>query len=379
MYYDLNEIKAVPCRDIAEKYGIQLKKVGNRLWGKLRPERTASFAIRAGSNRWDDFGLGESGSNIDLVMKLENVDKTEAINIIAEDFGIAPERFEGTKWRPLSDSKYKELGIEYPERATLNFGYDLGKHTPEQLERWNLKYGMPIKILAERYPDVYNKLIEKFAIEKITALRDVYYNSLQSYNQLLDEKNEFFIKSNLKDLKESINNKVDLLQRAVTTFKKKYDYLKVDLEHDLLKLADSTINNDQLVYQKSINEGDLIVDTKGNYYLISEVHDTKADCFNIKYKHFEEASVTDIFLDLEAKLHGAKRTFIDGSRIYHIEKDDINKVLETLDSEKLKEITDKVELFKSKNLLQDSITTTTNTVALNFNNSMVLTQKLNNF
>lgn len=377
MFYDLNEIKAVPCRDIAERYGIQLKKVGNRLWGKLRQdERTASFAIKISTNRWDDFGLGESGSNIDLVMKLEGVDKTEAINHIAEDFGIDPEKIERNKWRTLSDKQYGELGIAYPQRATLNFGYDLTKHTEEQLKRWNDKYAVPLKILAKKYPDVYNKLVEKFALEQIKEVKDKYFETLRHYfNPTYNEIDLKITKDALQELEKSINSKIDLLQKAVTTIKKNYDYLKVNLDADLHNYTNKKLINIEDHTQKNIEIGELIVDNSGVYRIITDVMEEKYESFEIVLKEARKASITDIPVKLDGKQHDYECAFVCAGTVNYITKADIHRKLGKLEKDILDSVLEKVNLFKSKNLVQQKSNIKENN--LNLGNSIELSQKLN--
>lgn len=231
--YDLGQIKAIPCSDIANMYGISLKQSGNRLWGKLRQEeKSASFSINEKKNLWYDFGMAKGGSCIDLIMEIEGVAKEQAIRILAEEFGIDHEKATGNKWRGLTDSQYKELGIQ-PERATMNFNFDLNEHTFEQLERWTNKYGMPVKELAEKYPDVYNRMVNKIAMERIHTLRDSYYSKLNMYFESDNNgiTKEFLKHTATQDATELIR-KIDLLQKAVTTVGLDYSSLKVDLEND---------------------------------------------------------------------------------------------------------------------------------------------------
>lgn len=232
--YDLKEIKSISCADVAKKYGIELTRKHNRLWGKLRDEKTASFSINLEKNLWYDFGSGKGGSVIDLVAEIEGISPTDAINKLAQEYGFEKEKTQG--WRPLTDKQYRELGIQ-PERATMNFGFDLNKHTVEQLERWSKKYGIPVKDLAEKYPSVYNKMVKKIALETINVLRDTYYSRLK---MLQDTKNNEITKGFLKEMaKENaieINTKVDLLNKALKYSKTNYNDLKVDIDKDLKEL-----------------------------------------------------------------------------------------------------------------------------------------------
>lgn len=230
--YDLGQIKSIPCADVAAKYGIQLKKVHNKLWGKLRREdKTSSFNISEEKNFWHDFGSGKGGSVIDLVMELEGITMEKAISKLAQDYGFETQKTLG--WSPLTDNQYKVLGIQ-PERATMNFNFDLNKHSIEKLERWSNKYGMPVKDLAIKYPKVYNDMITSISTRLITSLRDSYHANLALYqdpnnNQVTRE----FIKTSLKRTSQEINEKVDLLQRAVVGKKADFSILYVNCDKDL--------------------------------------------------------------------------------------------------------------------------------------------------
>lgn len=48
----------------------------------LREERTPSFKVDYLQNLWYDFGLGEGGSIIDLVMRLERCDFAQAVRLL---------------------------------------------------------------------------------------------------------------------------------------------------------------------------------------------------------------------------------------------------------------------------------------------------------
>lgn len=37
--FNLKEIKSIPCKDVAQKHGIQLKEKHGRWWGKLRSKK----------------------------------------------------------------------------------------------------------------------------------------------------------------------------------------------------------------------------------------------------------------------------------------------------------------------------------------------------
>lgn len=256
--YDLKEIKAIPCGEVAAKYGMQLKQKHDRLWGKLRDgEKTASFSINLKTNLWYDFGSGKGGSVIDLVAELQGISPKEAINLLAEEYGFKKEASHG--WRPLTDSQYRELGIQ-PERATMNFKFDLEKHTPEQLQRWSEKYGMHLKELASKFPDVYNRLVTSIALDNINAIRDVYYSRLNMFHDpaTVDTFSKAFLKSASMDDAVVINRMVDLLQRAVLNKTADYQALKVDPEKDFKEKGEKAqeqkpLTEDEKVRQRIVN------------------------------------------------------------------------------------------------------------------------------
>lgn len=253
--YDLKAIKAIPCAEIARKHGLDLKEKHGRLWGKLRQEeKTASFSINTKNNLWYDFGAGKGGSVIDLLAELEGISPTEAINRLAQDYGFVQEEIKG--WRPLTDSQYRELGIQ-PERATMNFAFDLNKHSIKQLTRWSEKYGMPVKELAVEYPIIYNKMIFKRAMEEINFLKDGYYERLKNFlDPAISKDDKEFIKAMSKIEAEKIDRKIELLQRALTSSKGDFDKLRVNFKEDFKEekkqIATKGLLEDERIKEKII-------------------------------------------------------------------------------------------------------------------------------
>ena len=56
----------------------------------FREDRTASFKVDYENNRWRDFGTGENGSLIDLVMKMENCTNGRAMQLLEQHIGGNP-------------------------------------------------------------------------------------------------------------------------------------------------------------------------------------------------------------------------------------------------------------------------------------------------
>lgn len=78
----LNSIKQISIREYLGARGIKPQSVrGNRAMylSPLREERTASFSVNHDENVWYDHGIGEGGSIIDLVARMERCSIGEAI------------------------------------------------------------------------------------------------------------------------------------------------------------------------------------------------------------------------------------------------------------------------------------------------------------
>ncbi|MCX6243689.1 MAG: toprim domain-containing protein [Bacteroidetes bacterium] len=82
---ELAEIRKTSILDYLQAIGhspVRIKYGSAWYLSPLRIENTASFKINVDKNLWFDFGSGEGGDIIGLVMKLYNVNVTKAIEII---------------------------------------------------------------------------------------------------------------------------------------------------------------------------------------------------------------------------------------------------------------------------------------------------------
>lgn len=69
----VEDIKSIPIKDYLQQKGIYPTKIysGYGLYkSPFRNEKTPSFKVDYNTNLWHDFGSGEGGSIIDLVMKM---------------------------------------------------------------------------------------------------------------------------------------------------------------------------------------------------------------------------------------------------------------------------------------------------------------------
>lgn len=85
---DIQQLKRLSIRDYLSRRGIRPARENARYGFYLSPfraEHTPSFKVDYVQNLWYDFGTGEGGSIIDLVMGLENCDKSQAIQSLGSD------------------------------------------------------------------------------------------------------------------------------------------------------------------------------------------------------------------------------------------------------------------------------------------------------
>ncbi|WP_419511037.1 toprim domain-containing protein [Alistipes sp.] len=85
---DIKQLKRLSIRDYLSRRGIRPARENARYGfylSPLRAEHTPSFKVDYEQNLWYDFGTGEGGSIIDLVMRMENCDKSQAIRSLGSD------------------------------------------------------------------------------------------------------------------------------------------------------------------------------------------------------------------------------------------------------------------------------------------------------
>lgn len=79
---DIQQIKQISIRDYLALRGIEPMQQNTRYGlylSPLREEHSSSFKVDYIQNLWYDFGLGEGGSIIDLVMRMKNCDFMQAV------------------------------------------------------------------------------------------------------------------------------------------------------------------------------------------------------------------------------------------------------------------------------------------------------------
>ena len=82
MKLNLQQLKQIV--RISDYLGTREKEKDFFIHSPFRAEKTPSFKINPALNTWFDFGLGEGGTILDLIMKLENKDTKEAVKRLKE-------------------------------------------------------------------------------------------------------------------------------------------------------------------------------------------------------------------------------------------------------------------------------------------------------
>jgi len=187
-YYHFNELKAIPILSVASALGIQIRNTrGTDHWCSVRREdKTPSCVLHADTNTYHDFGTGRGGDGIDLVGYTLNMDLKASQEWLGKQFNLTPknrpysnrERYEMSPW------EYGYIGLA-SDLATKNFRFDINKLSIEAISRISARYAMTMNELRQKHPGTYAKVLYQKAIPYVTALRDEYFMSLWSLNQLL--------------------------------------------------------------------------------------------------------------------------------------------------------------------------------------------------
>ncbi len=180
LFYDVEKLKSIPICDVAQAFGVSVKKNGNDYWCAIRSERTPSCKLYTKTNSFCDFGAANyGGDTIELTKFLNGCSsRYEAMEILAQTFGIQPEQqLENTRRLP-SIRQFAKIGI-YGDVATKNFDFHIDKYGLEVAKKISEKYHMTVEKLAGDYPDVYYQMLRSRAFPYVYSLRIDYFNELR--------------------------------------------------------------------------------------------------------------------------------------------------------------------------------------------------------
>ena len=190
----LAEIKAkIDIIQLAENYGFELKKHGNRYRAKrnlLRDEKTSSLDFFEDTQKFYDRGTATGGDVFDLVQAIENLSQNEAINKVKEMVGADTYSVTKREYTPIQTKK---------ESKEIDFN-KLKKYALKELQDNKTKKPFIYEIVKERengfiesrehkinVGSTYSKLFETstFDIEYKEKL-DKLFSSIIGYSEFWD-------------------------------------------------------------------------------------------------------------------------------------------------------------------------------------------------
>lgn len=255
-YYDKDKLKDISIKEVCEQLGLELKRGSdNKLWTKIRDEKTGSCCINLDKNYWFDFGLGYGGDTIKLVEEVRQINSKEAMKELAEMFGIDGESVKNKFY--LSKSDYELIGI-ISERATLNLDINLEKQSIDELKKIEKDYGKSMNDLANSDKEKFLRIIKDTSLNKVINEIAVFENNLGKMKNELNKLNKydveiFLYKKSLEKLENKIDKEIDILKKI--GFKD---------ECKDLKKYNSMLNEELKEYMKDTGLDNVFVEVKSS-------------------------------------------------------------------------------------------------------------------
>lgn len=116
--YNLYQIKKIPILEVADRLGIQVRR--NKTNCFSHTDKNPSLSFKPANNTFKCFGCNIGGTNIDLVMAHQNLDKGEAIRWLAEQYGVISNQTNQIKRLP-DYTKPEEIKDEKPCKLYQEF------------------------------------------------------------------------------------------------------------------------------------------------------------------------------------------------------------------------------------------------------------------
>lgn len=118
MYFDLNKLKSLNILEVANKLGLNVQSYRKKIncVSRSHEDRNPSMSFIQKSNSWKCFSCGASGSIIDLVMEVNDLDFAPACDWLysAYGFGSPSKQIYLKKIRP-----YKNAHISIPNQSVI--------------------------------------------------------------------------------------------------------------------------------------------------------------------------------------------------------------------------------------------------------------------
>lgn len=324
-YYNLDEIKAIPITQILyDFYGIESQSKGShRAFCDIRGEKTPSCCLYLDTNSYCDFGDSNRGGNvINLVQQLSNCDFYEAVEMLADNYGISSEKYERNALP--TNSQYRKIGIQ-ADLATKNFSFDIDKYGIEATQKFSEKYRMSVQELAKTDSKTYHNMIKSVAIPHINMTRQSYYSNLYMSYLLCSQ----FDCALTDPMREEIQNDINelnsmekIIVSAITDDSLlKYSPQKYNIETDL-----NNILNGSLEFEI------------GNVSYIDLKVDSIKEKNNLTYKKIPY----DKFISLKSSLDFPYAAYVNGL------KKEVNLITAATNSRKLENLINPKKDYRKK-------------------------------
>lgn len=146
-------IFAADMKDVAESFGLRLKKAGSVLYKACCPfhnEKDGSFYVNTRYNRYKCYGCQKNGNPVDFIMELKGYSFVEAVKHLADRYNITIEERTPTKEEEKREKRRKQQLAVYEEAASFYekclqqnppaMQYALSRFNRETIETFRIGY-----------------------------------------------------------------------------------------------------------------------------------------------------------------------------------------------------------------------------------------------
>jgi len=154
--------QTISSRQIADYYGLKTDRKGFTKC-LFHNEKSASLKLYDGSKGFSCFGCNQTGDSVDLVMKLFNIDKWQAVVRISNDFSL------NITTKKLTNREKKELEHK---KALL-------KSAENKRKRQNKSHDLAFREIYFRFHELKNTVNDDFwdALKKLNKMESEYFGT----------------------------------------------------------------------------------------------------------------------------------------------------------------------------------------------------------
>jgi len=263
---------------IANYLGTEEKEKEFYIHSPFRAEKTPSFKINPALNTWFDFGLGEGGTILDLVMKLENKDTKQAVK----------------RLRALAGDTTSNSFFSFPQQNTFNnqlnnkiINYEIKPLSNKALIKYLQERKISLQASQNYLKEIYYKVRDKnyfgLAFKNNSGgfeIRNKYFKGVVGKKDITTitgekRKNEVVVFEGFMDflsyltIKSSTNkdfiilNSVSLVDKSIQIISR-YDNISLALDND---------NAGDIATQKIIKHIPYAKDVRGYYKSFKDLNE----------------------------------------------------------------------------------------------------------